>query len=263
MKPAAFLLFFVFISASVRSQPITAETLQGTWILESWTIQPETIAKEYSPPRPDDNIWIFKGDSLSRFYFPLQIEGKEQFLLDSSSLYIRESYRPLVTLRLDSGKLFARYYNGFEFRFRRTNLTGDSANIVRILSSDGVNSDLLIGKYRMITHFVPDDEAAYDFTPPVKMSRQFTLSDSAQACELFDTFKIFLKVDGQQRSFAVTGLEWEYSYALYRGEYYTYYVPVITFAPDEWWNGDPFEVVFRADEKRIAKRWRKKSTSFH
>jgi hypothetical protein len=251
---AFFLFVFLLITIAAHAQ-LSLDSVQGVWQLSKWT-RPEKGLEviESFPPLPDDNIWIFEGDTLFRIYYPYQCEGIEKVRIDSDRMFTGNSNRfPYAVLRLDSGRLVASVDDGFQLHFSRKPLTGDSAKAVQQLQRDSVNYHLLVGKFAMVTHFVPDDEAAYDFKPPVPMPSSIWLANGTSALGAVQSGVIYIQAGSRRRPFYLREIRWN-GYLSWENEQGVWNLtPELVLVPGEWWEGEPFQVIYKMPEKTANK----------
>jgi len=253
-----FLSFLICATLTSRAQFVTGEILQGQWSLEKiWhAADYPGLVEEETPRLPDDNIWIFGGDSLVRFNYPFYFIANDHFTLDSGRLYLHTKRWPFATCSIDSGKLVVGVSDGVMMRFRRDTFDVNTSRLLNTLRRDTINAGLLTENYYMVTHFVPDDAEAYDFQPPVKMPNKISLSDTTDALTMIRTDKIYLKAGRKKRAFYVARIEWDDTFYAHRSEFVSVTVPVLILWPGEWWTGEPFQVVYRANEKEMAHKKR-------
>lgn len=240
------LCFVLHVSVHCSAQEITSAFLQGTWVVEKILHNDDQpIVQEYVPPRPDDNIWIFEGDTLFRFFFPFQTEGKEKIKIDSGKLYRSANRYPFAYLRLDSGKLLASIRDGYTLRFKRAAITGDSAKVIGVLKRDSINPGMLLCSYTMVTHFEPDDEAAFDFKPPVKMAMTISFRDSAAARSAIRSGIVYIQAGGVLRPFHLGEIRWKRSFYEEGELFYPLLIPELVLYPGDWWTKESFQVIYR------------------
>jgi hypothetical protein len=247
-----FVLFLLRSIANAQVHEISTEFLQGQWSLEKVYRIEKEIAQEYSPSLPDDNIWVFTGDTCIRYDYPFYMIERANFVIDSGLLVYPGWKFGFALLKTDSGKLLA-YMNDAILIFRRDTLSNSILNCLKVLQRDTINPGLMLEKYYLVTHFAPDDEEAYDYTPPVKMPKKISIKDSSQARELIHSDVIYIRVGGKKRAFRLVSVDWDGTTYGDRSGFYVMDAPVITLASGDWWTGDPFQVIYRANEKKMIK----------
>jgi hypothetical protein len=254
--PSFFLVLIalaVSLPSAVHAREVTMDFLRGQWTLEKTEYTEPVQAMEYFPPEPSDNLWIFSGDSLMRYNYPYTFLEGVNVRIDSGRLFKPSGRHPVAFLRSDSGKLVAKY-TWFTLTFRRDTLPEKMLSCVRLLQRDTINPGKLIATFTMITHFEPDDEAAFDFELPVKMAKTISLPDSAHVRAAVRSDILYITTDGRQRPFHLVSVQWERaSYTVHDTEQMVL-VPVIIVTPGDWWTGEAFQVLYRADAKEIAKQ---------
>lgn len=249
------LSFFLCVAVPCTAQLVTKELLQGQWSLDKiWRTEHHQMVEEYSEPLPDDNLWIVHGDSMAAFNYPFSILSHDTYKLDSNRFRPNGHFWYDGLIQMDSGRIVLSMRDGTMMRFRRDTFSGDTMKVLQTLLRDTFNATLLTEKYYMVTHFVPNDEEAYDSVPPVKMPNAFSIADTTAALKMIRSGKIYLTANGKMRPFYVTGIEWDYSFYAHRWEFVSVDVPILTLSPGEWWTGEPFQVIYRADEKEMASR---------
>ena len=155
-----------------------------------------------------------------------------------------------ATVSYDSSTLTLSMPECITMKFKRDTFNSETVRLLKVLDRDTLNPYLLVGKYTMITHFVPDDEAAYDQFPPVKMKTTITIKDSTAARRLIHKQTITLSVNGKLQNFHVEYIEWHGYFGWQPPgipqEYHCQ--PEFVITPGNWWHGESFRVHYQAKE---------------
>jgi hypothetical protein len=244
------MICIVALSNSGYGHNVTLEFLQGQWSLVSISRIEQMVAEEYVEPLPDDNIWIFHGDTCSRFNYPFAFLSESQIQIDSDYVNLNGVQWKFFTTHQDSSFLYAGV-NHVLLKFHRDTLSANINHCLTILRRDTINPGLLIGKYTMITHFVPEDEAPFDLFPPVKMKSVISVEDSASARRIIHSRTIKLSVNGALQEFHIKQINPNCWSEWFSGEtpIPCHCSPEITITPGKWWSGEIFEVHYKTKEK--------------
>lgn len=234
---------------------ITIADLQGQWTLVKCFRDCPPPAREYLPAPPEENTLIFDHDTIRAFRFPYVMLFSEHIQLDSAKL-ITEKHSTYASAQIDSGRLILHMRDCYTCIYRRDTFDRNELKTISILQYDTINPQLILGRLTMVTHFVPDDEAAYDFYPPIRMPSSVFISDTAQASAIIKKGIIYLKAGGKIRPFYVMGIYWESSFYTHRSEFLSIELPYLIVTPGNWWNGESFKVRYQMTESDWAKAYR-------
>lgn len=226
---------------------INFDSLQGQWEFFQSERDCPPLPEEYSPPFPDDDLLIISHDTIARFQFPNFLLSREKYRMENGKLF-SDSTKFYAIAELDSGILKLHMRDCYVLLFKRVELNSESMKTISVLLHDTINPVMMLGKLTMVTHFVPDDEAAYDFYPPVKMPDAFWISDTNQALEIYRSGVIYLQAGTKVRPFNIAFINFDLSWYAHRSDFYSMYLPYVILTPGQWWTGESFEVRYEMKE---------------
>ena len=218
-----------------KQKMVTVSDLQGLWshnkLTQNFTNCSGFVSEKIISPLHGTTDLYIENDTMWTLQYPCKLNERRCFFVQHDSLYIQGSTVAFGYLQMNNNVLSITFPNCAEHYFTRGTANTEA---IKSLKRDTINSLCLLNKYKIITHFEPDDEASFDNIPPVKMPTHIKVTSDQLAS--IKQRMITLKVRNKDRLFYITQIN-----------FYGFYPNMKTrfiLSPASWWKGDFFEVFY-------------------
>jgi hypothetical protein len=236
-------------------QVITADKLQGYWTCKErerdYTNVRDGRTRDGATVSIRANInWLIQGDSVWIFQYPCEFITAGVFKIKGDSLYLNNNTNASAHITYDENLIRLTAPGNINTPVETSTFTRDTFDlaIVEMLKRDTVNMECLTGRMRKVTKLYPIDEAPYDLTLPVSLPDHLEITSTDKARKLYKDKTIMLPVNGQDRIFRVTSIEWNNLGNEYNNPPEEHWdKTIITLSPADWWTGEPFEAWYEEE----------------